>query len=82
MNIPILGIVENMSYFECPDCHKKHSVFGESHIENLAKQFGIDCVSKIPIDPSLANNCDNGVIELFEGDWLENLADKIEGMHK
>ena len=82
MNIPTLGIVENMSYFECPDCHKKHSVFGESHIENLAKQFGIDCVSKIPIDPSLANNCDNGVIELFEGDWLENLADKIEGMHK
>ena len=78
MNIPILGIVENMSYFECPDCHKKHSIFGESNIENLAKDFGIDSVSKIPIDPTLAKNCDNGVIELFEGDWLESLADKIE----
>ncbi|MBQ8764771.1 MAG: Mrp/NBP35 family ATP-binding protein [Clostridia bacterium] len=79
MNIPILGIVENMSYFECPDCGKKHSVFGESRIDSLAEKYGIDTVSKLPINPKLANSCDRGMIELFEGDWLENMADKIEG---
>ena len=78
MNIPILGIVENMSYFECPDCGKKHSVFGESRIDSLAEKYGIDTVSKLPINPKLANSCDKGMIELFEGDWLSNLADKIE----
>ena len=78
MNIPILGIVENMSYFECPDCGKKHSVFGESRIDSLAEKYGIDTVSKLPINPKLANSCDKGMIELFEGEWLSNLADKIE----
>ena len=78
MNIPIMGIVENMSYFECPDCGKKHSVFGESRIDALAEKYGIDTVSKLPINPKLANSCDRGMIELFEGDWLNNMADKIE----
>ena len=78
MNIPILGIVENMSYFECPDCGKKHSVFGESRIDSLAEKYGIDTVSKLPINPKLAHSCDRGMIELFEGDWLDNMADKIE----
>ncbi len=78
MNIPILGIVENMSYFECPDCGKKHSVFGESRIDALAEKYGIDTVSKLPINPKLAQSCDRGMIELFEGDWLSNMADKIE----
>ena len=78
MNIPILGIVENMSYFECPDCGKRHSVFGESRIDALAEKYGIDTVSKLPINPKLANSCDRGMIELFEGDWLSNMADKIE----
>lgn len=80
MNIPVLGLVENMSYFECPDCHKKHSIYGESHIEDLAKELNIDTVARIPIDPALADNCDKGVIELFEGDWLESLADKVESL--
>ncbi len=78
MNIPILGIVENMSYFECPDCGKKHSIFGESHIEALAEKYSIDTVSKLPIDSKLAKGCDKGMIELFEGDWLDNMANKIE----
>ena len=78
MKIPVLGVVQNMSYFECPDCHKKHSIFGESHIEDFAKEEGIDTVSKIPLDNKLAIACDKGMIELFEGDWLNNLADKIE----
>lgn len=78
MKIPILGIVENMSYFECPSCHEKHSIFGESHIEDFAKEENIDNVSKIPISEKLSSACDNGMIELFEGDWLDGLADKIE----
>lgn len=78
MKISVLGIVENMSYFECPDCHKKHSIFGESHIEDFAKEENIESVSKIPISEKLSSACDKGMIELFEGDWLDGLADKIE----
>ncbi len=80
LNIPILGIVENMSYFECPDCKGKHSIFGESNIDKLAKDFSIDTVSKLPINPKLAAACDKGMIELFDGDWLLNMADKIESI--
>ena len=78
MDIPILGIVENMSYFECPDCKGRHSIFGESHIDEYAKEYGIDTVCKIPMDTKFASACDKGMIELFEGNWLDALADKIE----
>lgn len=78
MNIPVLGIVENMSYFECPDCGKRHNIYGESHIEETAKEKGIDTVARIPINSKLAAACDAGMIELFEGDWLDKTADKIE----
>jgi Mrp family chromosome partitioning ATPase len=78
MNIPVLGIVENMSYFKCPDCGEKHSIFGESHIDDYAEKYSIDTVSKIPMDPKFAAACDRGMIELFEGNYLENLANKIE----
>lgn len=78
LDIPILGIVENMSYFECPDCGGKHRIFGESHINELADKYGIDSVSQIPINTKLASACDSGMIELFEGDWLDKLSDKIE----
>ena len=77
MNIPVMGIVENMSYFECPDCGKKHSIFGESHIEKTAEGFGIPNVSKLPIEPQLAKWCDEGLIELFEGDWLDGLSEEL-----
>ncbi len=80
MNIPILGLVENMSYFECPDCGKKHSVFGESHIEDIAKQYDIDATARLPIDPKLAAGCDQGLIELFGVTALDGLADKLENM--
>ena len=80
MNVPIVGIVENMSYFECPDCGEKHSIFGESRIDSLAEKHKIDTVSKLPINPKLAQSCDRGMIELFEGDWLENMADKIQSL--
>ena len=78
MEIPILGIVENMSYVACPDCGKKISVFGESKTEAVAAEFGLKVLTKLPIDPVLANNCDNGLIELFEGDYMEEAADEIE----
>ncbi len=78
LSIPILGIVENMSYFECPDCHGKHAIFGESHIEAFAEKFGIDTVSKIPMQPSLAAACDSGNIEGFAGSYLDAMAEKIE----
>ena len=78
MNIPILGIVENMSYFECPDCKKRHSIYGESHLEEIAAKHGIKNIARLPIDPELAKVCDNGLVELFEGDWLDKLSDKIE----
>ncbi len=78
MNVPILGIVENMSYFECPDCGKAHSLFGESKVDEIAKLYNIDAVSKIPIDTKVAAACDKGLVELLNFDYLENIADKIE----
>ncbi|MBE5966057.1 MAG: Mrp/NBP35 family ATP-binding protein [Lachnospiraceae bacterium] len=77
MNIPILGLVENMSYYKCPDCGKEHSVFGESHIKEVAEQNDIPVYSKLPIDPKLSAACDKGMVELFEGDWIDAIADAI-----
>ncbi len=78
MNVPVLGMVENMSYFECPDCHKKHYIYGDSHLEQTAEDFGIDVTSKIPINPDFAGQCDGGLIELFEGNYLDNMSDAVE----
>jgi Mrp family chromosome partitioning ATPase len=77
MKIPVLGIVENMSYYECPSCKDKHYIFGESHIEEIAKKYGIEKIARIPINPELAEKCDNGDIEQVQGDWLENIADAV-----
>ncbi len=78
MNIPIIGAVENMSYFKCTDCGKEYNIFGESNIEKIAKEHNIDIIAKIPIDPKIAAACDRGMIELFNGDWLDNIADILE----
>ncbi len=78
MKIPVLGIVENMSYFKCPDCGQEHKIFGESHVDEIAEKYNIPNVAKIPVDPKLAAAVDAGMIELFEGDWLDGLADFIE----
>lgn len=82
MNIPVLGLVENMSYLECPDCRKKISVFGESHIDETAKECGTEVLAKLPINPKLAAGCDAGLIELFEGDWLDDAAQKVFNLIK
>lgn len=78
MNIPILGIVENMSYYECPDCGKKINVFGESHIEEIAAEYSLPVLARIPICTDLAKACDTGTIELFEGDWLDAAVNEID----
>jgi Mrp family chromosome partitioning ATPase len=78
MNVPILGIVENMSYFMCSECGKKHSIFGDSKIEEIAAEYKTKVLAKLPIDPELASSVDNGTIEIFEGDYLSEAADIIE----
>ena len=78
MNTRVLGLVENMSYYVCPDCGKQHSVFGESHIDETAKRFGIEHVAKLPIDPAYAAACDAGQIESLKVPELTELADYIE----
>ena len=80
MEIPVIGIVENMSYFECPDCGGRHSIFGESHIDGLAQRLEIPNVAKLPINPEVASLADRGQIEFFKGDWLDNMADVVEAL--
>ena len=78
MDIPILGLVENMSYLECPDCGKKISVFGESHVEEIAKQYGIAHTAKLPIDPVISAMVDAGEVESVSGEHISQLVDCIE----
>lgn len=78
MNIPVLGLVENMSYFKCPDCGSEHHIFGDSRIEETAAKHGIKNIARLPIDPKLAAACDKGMIELFECDALDATAQMIE----
>lgn len=80
MNVPVLGLVENMSYVTCPDCGKEIHVFGESHIDEVAAKYALKVLGKLPMDPKLAAACDKGAIELFEGDWLDSAADLIESL--
>ncbi len=77
MNIPVLALVENMSYATCSHCGEKLFIFGESHIENIAERYGIENIARLPIDPQLADACDKGMIEHFEGDWLSALLNQI-----
>ena len=78
MNVPILGLVENMSYFKCPDCGKEHKIFGDSHIDEIAEKYGTRVLAKVPIDQALAKSVDTGTIELFVGDYFGNAANITE----
>ncbi len=82
MNVPVLGIVENMSYFECPDCGKRHAIFGESKIEEIAARHGIKNVAKLPINSEIASACDKGIVELLGATHLEAMAEEIENLIK
>ena len=74
MNIPVLGLVENMSYVKCPDCGKEIKVFGDSHIEEVAEKFGYELLARIPMDPKLSALVDRGMIELMENDYMDKAA--------
>lgn len=78
MNIPILGIVENMSYITCPDCGRKINIFGDSKADALALEFGIPAVAKVPVDSELTNLADSGKIEEIENNYLQDFFDKID----
>ena len=78
MKIPIIGVVENMSYFKCPDCGKEYKVFGDSHMEEIAQEHNIEILGRLPMDPKIAAACDRGMIELFDGNWLDDIANILE----
>jgi len=82
MNIPIIGLVENMSYFRCPDNGKDYQVFGESHIDKIADTHNLNVLAKLPIDPKISDACDKGMIELFDGNWLDPVAAVLEKLEK
>lgn len=80
MNIPIIGLVENMSYFRCPDNGKDYKIFGDSHIEEIANEYNLNVLAKLPIDPKLSAACDKGMIELVDGDSMDSVANVLEEM--
>lgn len=82
MNVPIIGLVENMSYAVCPDCGKQLKVFGESHIEETAEKFGLKVLAKLPIDPETAGLVDKGLLELTESTAADPIADAVEDFCK
>lgn len=82
MNIPIIGLVENMSYFKCPDNNKIYKIFGDSHIEEIADKHNLKVLAKLPIDPKISAAGDRGMIELFDGDWFEPVAKILEQLEE
>ena len=82
MDVPVLALVENMSYITCPDCGREIRVFGESHIDEIAEKHGVDTVAKLPIDPAFAAACDAGTIENFTGAWLDGVLAKVTAENK
>ncbi len=78
MNIPILGIIENMSYVQCPDCGKKILLYGESHIEEIAGQYGLKLLGRLPVDPDVTAKCDAGLVEDIEDKWLADAIAAVE----
>lgn len=77
MHIPTLGLVENMSYFQCPDNGKEYKIFGESHIDEIAENHGLKVIAKLPVDPKISDACDKGMIEFFEGNWFDAIAKQL-----
>jgi len=79
MNVPVLGLVENYSWFQCPDCGKQHTIFGESRLEQVAAELGLPVLARLPIDPALAAAVDAGKLEQVEKNYLEGVADWLDG---
>ena len=82
MHVPILGLVENMSYVQCPDCGKHINVFGDSHVDEIAAKYQLPVLAKMPIDPELAKEADAGMIEVFAGEYLDNAAQTVAKLLK
>lgn len=80
MKKKVVGLVENMSFYRCPDCGKEHDLFGPSRVEEIARRHGIANTARLPLDPALAAACDGGNIELFQGGWLDGLADALTAL--
>lgn len=74
MKVPILGLIENYSYFQCPDCGKRHAIFGESRIEAVAARHGLPVLARLPIDPKVAAAVDAGTVEALEVNYLSQVA--------
>lgn len=81
MEVPVIGIVENMSYIQCPDCDKKIHMFGESHVEETAAEFGLQVLGKLPLDPRVATAYDSGEVQLFPGHWDKAIGDAVEALN-
>ena len=82
MNVPVLGLIENMSYVRCPDCSKEIRIFGDSNIDGIAKDFGLEVLARIPIERNMSIAVDNGEIESLDDDYVDSAAAKIEAMIK
>ena len=78
MNVPVLGLVENMSYYQCPDCGKKHNIFGERQIDETAKELGVPVLAKLPIDPEVAKLVDEGRVEDVECPQLDEFVSALD----
>ena len=79
MNIPVLGLVENMAWFQCPDCGSKHYLFGKSHVAQIANEHGLKLLASVPVDPTISMACDEGKVETVRGQWMDHLATHLEG---
>ena len=77
MHIPVLGFVENYSYLQCPDCGKKINVFGKSHIDEIAKEFDLPVLAKLPIDPTIADSFDHGMMETVNTDDMNSVIEAV-----
>ena len=80
MHIPVLGFVENYSYLQCPDCGKKISVFGKSHLDEIAAKFDLPVLARLPIDPAVAEAYDNGLMETVNTDALANVVEAVNNI--
>ena len=80
MHVPVLGVVENFSYLECPDCGKKIQIFGESHIDEIAAKHGVKTVSKIPLSRDFAAAADSGKIEDIDLSFLDEMVSMLESL--
>jgi Mrp family chromosome partitioning ATPase len=78
MSVPVLGLVENLSYFKCPDNGKEYKVFGDSHIDEIAKAHQLKVLAKLPMEPKISAACDKGMIELFDGNWFDDIENLLK----